>query len=308
MPLVQETTVLQSVRDGGHSPVIFELRLDSPLVLSWQRPSPRLPLLLGRSSVELGQSADWLSLVQRWLEAAVVQKALDPTVPHTGTSLSKALVAALDCLVSLAGGWVLRPRVRRAAYDSHALRVARRVLVDIYGFARLLRQVLDAGPAPWPRAVAQLRVRLQQAGVHLPDGSAAVLLPLVEKAASDQRAVIQTITKSLRRERHDRWAKSLPTLWRSALGLCIIGCRVSVLLGAPSQCWIQQACSVPPRLQWTLQFAAIGLTRCCAVMLMWMLLQAGLPSWRPPLRPTYRPCSGQLLLGQQIGSSRFSAR
>ena len=155
MPLVQETTVLQSVRDGGHSPVIFELRLDSPLVLSWQRPSPRLPLLLGRSSVELGQSADWLSLVQRWLEAAVVQKALDPTVPHTGTSLSKALVAALDCLVSLAGGWVLRPRVRRAAYDSHALRVARRVLVDIYGFARLLRQVLDAGPAPWPRAVTQ---------------------------------------------------------------------------------------------------------------------------------------------------------
>ena len=214
MGMVQNPTVLQSVRDGGHSPVLLELRLDAPVVLSWQRPLPRLPLLLGLSSLELGQSAAWEALVQRWLAEPRVALALDAAVAYTASTLSTALLAALGRLVSLAGGWVLRPRVRRAAYDSQPLRAARRLLVDLNSLGRLLRQVLAGEPATWPRAVVQLLARIRQAGVQLPEESAALLLASVESAASDQRGVIQGITKGLRQARHDRWAKSLPTLWQ----------------------------------------------------------------------------------------------
>ena len=155
MGLVRAPSVLQSVRDG-HSPVLFELCLDTPVVLHWQRPRPQLPLLLYRSSSELQQSADWEALMQRWLVEPSVRRALDPAVPSTGAALSAAMVAALQHLVALAGGWVSRPQARRAAYDSKALRLARRVLADLYGLARLLRQIMSHSPASWPRPVAQL--------------------------------------------------------------------------------------------------------------------------------------------------------
>ena len=219
MALVQGASVLQSVRDGGHSPVLVQLRVGDPLVLDWQRPSPRLPLMLCQSSGDLGRSVDWLAVLDRWLRDPVVSGALDAMVTHTAATLSAALVAALQHLVAIAGGWVFRPRVRRLAYDSQALRVARRLLVDLNDLARLLRQLVSSPPGCWPRPVGQLLGRLAGAGLHFPQVSAAVMVPLVEHAAAEQRAVIHRITRELRRARHDRWANSLASLWQDRPGV-----------------------------------------------------------------------------------------
>ena len=46
MPLVQSASVLESVSDGGHSPVLVWLAVQGPVVLPWHRPLPRLPEML----------------------------------------------------------------------------------------------------------------------------------------------------------------------------------------------------------------------------------------------------------------------
>ena len=78
-----------------------------------------------------------------------MRQALDPAVPSTGAALSP-MVATLRPLVVLAGGWVSRPQARQAAYGSQALWLARRVLADLYGLARLLCQIMSDSPAHGP--------------------------------------------------------------------------------------------------------------------------------------------------------------
>ena len=65
MALVRGARVLETVADGGHSPVLVDLQLDGPLVMSWQRPLPRLPDLLRGGSEQLSSSSEWSSLVER---------------------------------------------------------------------------------------------------------------------------------------------------------------------------------------------------------------------------------------------------
>ena len=43
MPLIRSAEVLSDIRDGGHSPVIVTLQLQTPLALDWRQPRPRLP-------------------------------------------------------------------------------------------------------------------------------------------------------------------------------------------------------------------------------------------------------------------------
>lgn len=43
MGLVQTASVLESVSDGGHSPVLLAVRVGGPVTLNWVRPRPRLP-------------------------------------------------------------------------------------------------------------------------------------------------------------------------------------------------------------------------------------------------------------------------
>ena len=59
LPLIRSVTVLSSVRDGGHSPVLITLSLDQPLALHWRCPRPQPPSLLLRSSADLRSSPDW---------------------------------------------------------------------------------------------------------------------------------------------------------------------------------------------------------------------------------------------------------
>ena len=219
MVLVRSATVLESVADGGHSPVLVQLQLAGPITLSWRRPKPRVPELLQEGSVVLAQSPEWGALLERWMASSEVLVVLSPPRPHTCLSLSSALSQALQGLVKLAGGWVLRPQVRRQAYDSSALRAARRTLVDLQELCRQLRRVVSGSPGRWPLSVEQLLRRLAGTGFHFGQSAAASMVLEVEQALSVQRGVVARITSELRAERYRRWKDSRATLWRDRPGV-----------------------------------------------------------------------------------------
>ena len=172
MGLVKGATVLEQVRDGGHSPVVVDVCLGNPGVMTWQCPRPRLPPLLRLSSTVLRCSPEWQDLVERWLQSRQVAPVLDESLPQSATSLSDALVGALQHLVRLAGGWATRPPNRRPAYDSDELRAARRVLANLNSLFSLLQRHADGAPGCWPRSCGQLLRRLADDGLQLSDGPA----------------------------------------------------------------------------------------------------------------------------------------
>eukprot|EP00667_Euglena_gracilis_P030324 EG_transcript_41735 len=103
MRLVREASVLEGLADGGHCPVLVSLSLDAGRI-DWQPPRPRPPPLLYEASSDLASSAQWSDLVERWLLSPAVV-ALHPQPGESLDSLAAALRAALEHLVSLAGGW-----------------------------------------------------------------------------------------------------------------------------------------------------------------------------------------------------------
>ena len=166
MGLIRSAMVLDTVRDGGHSPVLVELHFSGPLVIDWCLPRRRVPELLTHSSGELRQSAEWQELLSRWLSSPAMASALDAG-PVSAAVLSGRLVAALEHLVSLAGGWTVRSAHRRLAYDSTELRGARRVLANLLRLSSLVRGAASGPPGCWPRVWEQLLDRLACSGVVL---------------------------------------------------------------------------------------------------------------------------------------------
>ena len=176
MTLVRDASVLDTVRDGGHSPVLVRLRLGVQLQLDWCRPRPRPPALFFSSSEELQQSSVWHALLDQWLALPRVRAALDPAARHSAATLSTTLVQALHCLVDLAGGWQTRPASRRPAFDSDEMRRVHRVLDNLHRLHSLVHRALQGSPGCWPRTWDQLLRRLADDGVDLPRTSASVLL------------------------------------------------------------------------------------------------------------------------------------
>ena len=150
--LIHSALVLEEVRDGGHSPVLIHLALDTGHV-DWQPPRPRPPPLLYEPSAALAESSDWAHLIDQWLQSPEVAS-LAPQPGECVDTVGSALRSALHRLVSLAGGWSSRPKQRRLAYDSNAIRHHRRLLAD------LLRVEAEsnrptAQPGPWPHHLQQ---------------------------------------------------------------------------------------------------------------------------------------------------------
>ena len=219
LPLVTSIAVLAHIQDGGHSPVIATLRLSQPLALCWQCPRPRPPAVLLQSSAELRGSADWADLLSRWIPTAPAQAALDPTAQHDAASLSAALIAALHHLVELAGGWVTRPPHRRSAYDSDAIRAARRRLLLLHELELAIRPLLGPGLGAWPRNVLQLLEALTRRGLLLDAQSVTTLQTAIADASLRERAAVQRLLVAMRRERHTRWKDTLATSWKERPGV-----------------------------------------------------------------------------------------
>ena len=218
MALVQSASVLEVVRDGGHSPVCVTLKT-SAIALDWRSPKPRLPPLLQLSSEELAISEDWVSLLDRWVVDPAVRGALDPSHPHSLDSLSQALHAALQTLVRMAGGWATRPSVRRSAYDSNALRSVRRQLQLLNRLDSAMRRAGSGFAGSWPYPWLQLLDDLQAVGLTLPRTTIPALQLAVVKEQSSCREKVARLSREMRQQRHARWRDSVPILWRDRPGV-----------------------------------------------------------------------------------------
>ena len=228
--LIQRVEVLGDIRDGGHSPVVVELQLAGAVAIEWRAPQPRPPELLLLPSEQLRSSEAWAALVGRWLALPEVQ-ALDVAAGWTVETLSSALRAALDSLVSLAGGWRCRGPHRRAAYDSNAIRQQRRRIMALNRVELLTRSPVGTGVGCWPRALIAAVDALRACGVSVPWGPVGELRGVVLQDLSLARAELRRLETAMRRERRDRWKGALPSLWREKPGV------VHHWLQAPSVAW-----------------------------------------------------------------------
>ena len=93
------------------------------------------------------------------------------------------MMAALQHLIALAGGWQQRPSVRRPAYDSDEIRQLRRQLKALQQLLSLLRCPLPPSSGCWPRSWTILIEQLHSLQLHLPQSS----IPELQAAAQEQR-------------------------------------------------------------------------------------------------------------------------
>ena len=217
--LVQRVWVASHIMDGGHSPLLVELRPSSSWAISWQPPKPRLPPLLQISSVALRALEDWKALLGRWEVSDAVRSLKSPTpTATTAQALSALLQRALEALVDLAGGWDHRPPIRRLAYESQQVRRARASLQLLsYTLALVSREDSDGlaslgcFSASLVRTLAQLRRR----GFHPVASSRFLLREWTEAAIIDVRRDLSTALREMRTIRSERWKAQIPRLWDS---------------------------------------------------------------------------------------------
>jgi hypothetical protein len=214
LPLIVSASVLSNIRDGGHSPVLVSLQLGSAAGVDWKRPLPQLPPLLRLPSADLLASAEWAALVDTWSASPPARRVFSAPPSESLESLSRDLRVALLHLVTLAGGWVVRPSHRRLAYDSDAVRSTRRRLDALHHFDSLLRRAAPAGTGTWPTSWVRLLDRLRSSGLHLSASTTPGLLTAVAVAIREHRAELERLHREMRTTRHSRWRAGLATVRR----------------------------------------------------------------------------------------------
>ena len=198
------------VRDGGHSPVLAELRLAVPPILSWTSPRPRLPDLLRKSSRELRGSTDWKDLVEAWSASPEVRQ-LDCRLGSVH-ALSAQLETAMQKLVKMAGGWSLPSPTRHKAYDSGETRRVRACIRGLHECVNLLRREQGVGTSS--RRLTAALSRLQKLGLPPPPESRLDTLQWAILQLPEHHRMLRGVILELRKERQRRWRGRIPTLWQ----------------------------------------------------------------------------------------------
>ena len=219
MPFLQSASVLSDLRDGGHSPVLVTLRFPSAATLVWHQPQPRLPALLLQPSSVLLSSKEWAALMERWLPSTAAQLAVNAAQPHSVHSLARALVDALQHLVTLSGGWSSRPPHRRPAYDSADVRRLRRRLTLLHRLQRLLQPPAPPSPGCWPRPWLDILQQLHRLGISLLATTVPDLLSEALLASAACRRDLDALVRKMRRDRQARWRCTLADAWRERPGV-----------------------------------------------------------------------------------------
>ena len=156
--------------------------------------------------------------MNQWIQSPEARSAMSPSTDHSACSLSSALMSALHRLVALAGGWRVRPKVRRTAYDSNQIRQVRRKLALQHRLQRLLRP-LSSLLGCWPRPLLLLQAELHSLGVSLSSTTLVALRAESQKAASVCRQELEQLVRQMRQERQSRWRSTLPEAWRDRPGI-----------------------------------------------------------------------------------------
>ena len=128
LEVVAKVFVATGVMDGGHSPVLIELRGQS-LALPWFAPRPRLPTLLRLPPPDLGTSKEWKALLEEWQLTPDYRRLLSMSASSSAEDLSSTLSQALEALVTCAGGRVISSSAHRPAYASLATRQLRNTIL-----------------------------------------------------------------------------------------------------------------------------------------------------------------------------------
>ena len=205
-------------------PIVVDINLDHPVTIDWLRPRPRPPPLLQLSSSALRHSPEWQQLLDIWLSSPEGMAAMGPASPSSLAPLSSAMLTALQHLVSLAGGWTLRPPQHRLAFDSNDICKCRKRISMLH---RLSSQILTAthssslSVGAWPRSWLDLISTLRSLGITFPTSrcSAPDLLHFVRTSLIQHRNTLTQLLLDQRRARHLRWKSALPALWQSNPGV-----------------------------------------------------------------------------------------
>jgi hypothetical protein len=216
LPLVARVWVESGVADGGHSPVLASLRC-APWPIAWCRPRPRLPALLQASRLDLAASPEWTDLVKDWKATPAYRGLLAHPPEDSPQRLSSALGAALDSLVSLAGGWTVRSAPPRPAYASTPVLKLRAGLTSLARCDALLRR--DTGVGPFSTPLLRLLDTLRRQGfAPLAASRSSLQLWVAASLTAHHRLLADAIAHD-RAVRIRRWQDALPALWETRPGV-----------------------------------------------------------------------------------------
>ena len=207
--MVQRVYVESGVMDGGHSPILLELRDSSPWALNWLAPRPRLPHLMYARAHELRDSEDWGSLLEEWTSSPSMVQLSQPHPDESAQHISTKLEAALQALVQCAGGWESRASSRRPAYESPAVRRLRNNLRLLGQCSAILHR--EQGVGSFSHSLLTLLQHLRQRGLAAPSSSRWDLEKWVEAQTVDTRRVLGVSLRAMRTERVLRWKNLIPT-------------------------------------------------------------------------------------------------
>ena len=214
--IISRVYVAPGVVEGGHSPVVAELKGMSSLGLNWVCPKPKLPSLLLSSSAVLRSSEEWRGIVARWEASTAVQHLLARVSGESAQDISTLLDAALQHLVDLCGGWVRRPAVRRPAYDSPMVCKLRATLQTLGRCASLLRR--EMGPGAFSHRLDTALRELRRRGLEPPMLSKMELARWIGTQTAAARGDLVEQLRIMRAERVKRWKATIPQLWAHRSG------------------------------------------------------------------------------------------
>ena len=157
--------------------------------------------------------------MERWLPSTAAQLEVNAAQPHSVHSLARALVDALQHLVTLSGGWSSRPPHRRPAYDSADVRRLRRRLTLLHRLQRLLQPPAPPSPGCWPRPWLDILQQLHRLGISLLATTVPDLLSEALLASAACRRDLDALVRKMRRDRQARWRCTLADAWRERPGV-----------------------------------------------------------------------------------------
>ena len=217
LSLVLKVFVAPGIYEGGHNPVIVELRDQPSWALNWKHPRPKLPALLGLGSCDLRSSEAWEALLERWQASSVVNRLLTPIPRQSAHDISALLELALQELISLAGGWKVSSGPRRPAYESAEIRRCRSTLKLLGRCSSFLKR--EVGVGSFSYELQQLLFKLSQRGVAVPAFSRVALQDWVDSTVVTQRRALASAIHTMRAERVKRFVDRIPGLWETNPGV-----------------------------------------------------------------------------------------
>jgi exonuclease III len=218
--LVEKVWVVDEIRDGFHSPVMAQLRLQSGAI-PWQVPRRQLPQVLRQDSKTLLVSDEWMEFLKGWDASPEAQALERAQALGSVPEISRGLDAALEGAVSHTGGWTTRARTQRWAFDSEELRQARAASSHLARADKHLRRLQGGtGVGGWPTPLIRELTWLEKRGIIKADRpEAGHMAVVVARLLQAEQGRLRSLVQGMRKERVAKAKAQIPMLWDTAPGV-----------------------------------------------------------------------------------------